>query len=132
MTEARQATQAQARRGFIGFCILGLVAGLAFASAGNDQQHAEAGHQHRSHHGCFGQRATDGGTSGPDVILGSAGDDVIVLRSGNDSTFGLSGRDRLCGGAGDDDLVGGPGFDRLNGGPGVDRCSGELERRCEE
>ena len=87
----------------------------------------------------------DGGTDGPETVLGTegddrcvgggggddlegrGGDDVLLGGAGNDRAFGRFGRDLLDGGDGDDELEGGRGADVLRGGAGNDQLNGGYD-----
>lgn len=62
----------------------------------------------------------DGGSDGPDTLIGGSGDDRLEGFGGDDVLDGGAGNDRLFGDAGDDRLIGGAGDDLLDGGAGND------------
>jgi hypothetical protein len=72
-------------------------------------------------------RDTCHGRAGDDYLEGAGGDDNLFGDDGNDQLFGRKGNDRMSGGNGDDRLEGGRGRDRLNGGPGNDTINGGLD-----
>src|SRR5918997_57312 len=74
---------------------------------------------------CFGEPATEVGTTGDDTIRGTGGHDVIVARGGDDTVLGGGGEGFICGGGGSDKLFGGPGGEFLFGGEGDDRLQGD-------
>lgn len=95
--------------------------------------------------GVIAVACADGGTEGPETVLGTegadvcegrggeddvegrGGDDVLRGGTGNDRIFGRFGADLLEGGEGDDELEGGRGRDRLDGGPGNDQLNGGYD-----
>lgn len=81
--------------------------------------------------------ASQGATTGHDVIVADANHDTIFGNTGDDNITGNandnilageSGQDVLSGGAGEDSLYGGDGSDKLKGGHGDDWLSGETGR----
>ncbi len=66
----------------------------------------------------------DGGSDGPDTLVGGTGDDRLQGFGGDDVLDGGAGNDRLYGDAGDDRLIGGVGADVLDGGAGNDTLLG--------
>lgn len=95
--------------------------------------------------GVIAVACADGGTEGPETVLGTeaadvcegrggdddvegrGGDDVLRGGAGADRIFGRFGADRLEGGEGDDELEGGRGRDVLDGGPGNDALNGGYD-----
>jgi hypothetical protein len=87
----------------------------------------------------------DGGSDGPETVLGTEGDDRCEARGGDDDlegrggddlldggpgddrVFGRFGADRLLGGDGGDEMEGGRGRDALDGGAGADRLNGGYD-----
>ncbi|MBA3746618.1 MAG: hypothetical protein H0W96_03885 [Solirubrobacterales bacterium] len=64
------------------------------------------------------------GTDGPDTCEGGAGNDDVEGAGGDDRLFGGPGNDRIFGRFGDDLLVGNGGDDEIEGGRGEDMIQG--------
>jgi Ca2+-binding RTX toxin-like protein len=68
--------------------------------------------------------ASDGMTTGDDMIYGYDGDDTINALGGDDIVWAGDGNDDVFGGDGNDDVFGGEGYDDLFGEDGDDELSG--------
>lgn len=78
--------------------------------------------------GVLAYSCVQGGTAGPETVIGTDGDDRCAGGDGADDVEGRGGHDALDGGRGDDRVFGRFGNDVLRGGDGDDELEGGRDR----